>query len=576
MKIRILFLFFFVVLHYLVLLGSSYPETRLNEMTSGKELQIKTVQDAEAFLSKAGKIEESNPAASEIISRAVRLFALKTNNPLLRIRAQLRIATLLFNSTKYAESLKVAYQVKELAESLDADYELGCYYEILGKIQISTADYEESLKNLYLALNYFDKLESTEGRGSVLNSIGVVFFRQGDLGKAMSYYTQAEAISILTRDTNLMGRILNNIGGVLLKRHDIPDAMVKFNESLILLLKCGMNLKAGILQMNLGSLYRQAGEKDKSIESYLKAMALFEEFDNYYHQGLCCINLSIYYETAGDHENWLNYLRKASLIGDKYGFKGVQLEATAGLQDYFEKHRDFDSAYHYAVMNAQIKQRIDNEKSDSRLSVAEIQYQFDKKNSEETIKQQRRNIAMLVILTTLIILILIAVLMITRQRQKAQVEALEKKGLSDELEFKNREIALQVMNLMKRNEFIIETSRRLMDISPEQQPNEMKTEVIRIAKSLQDQTDKEIWDEFELRFKQVHTGFYERLLVKFPDLTPNELKMCGLLRLNLTTKEMSELTGQRREAIEMARFRLRKHLGLNDPQINLVTFLGKI
>jgi hypothetical protein len=119
-------------------------------------------------------------------------------------------------------------------------------------------------------------------------------------------------------------------------------------------------------------------------------------------------------------------------------------------------------------------------------------------------------------------------------------------------------------------------SHRLLNIDVNQQPEEIREEVIKIAKSLKDQTDKEIWEEFELRFKQVHSGFYERLLEKFPDLTPNELKMCGLLRLNLTTKEMSELTGQQRGAIEMARFRLRKHLGLTDPQVNLVTFLGKI
>lgn len=576
MKIQHQLLTFCIVLINLVLYRPNNADAATKVLNDRKEKQITTVQDAETQLLKARKIEESDPEVSEILSREVRLFAVKTNNPLLRIQAQLQLATLLINSTHYAEALKVALQVRELAENLDAEYELGCYYEILGKIQISTGDYGESLKNLYLALNYFDNLENSEGRGSVLNSIGVVFFRQDDLGKAMSYYTQAAAISILTRDTLLKCRVLNNMGGVLLKRNDIASAMKKFKESLDFQLKSGMNLKAGITQMNLGILYRHMGQSDKSIESFLNAMVLFEQFDNYYHQALCCINLSIYYETVGDDSMWLSYLRKASLIGDKYGFKGAQLEATDGLRDYFEKHNVIDSAYHYAVMNANIKQRIDNEKSASRLSVAEIQYQFDRKDAEQTIKHQRRNIAMLIILTALITLILIALLMITRQRQNAKVEALEKKGLTDELEFKNRELALQVMNLMKRNEFIIDTSHRMMNINVEQPPEDIKEEVIKIAKSLQDQTEKEIWEEFELRFKQVHSGFYERLLESFPELTPNELKMCGLLRLNLTTKEISELTGQRREAIEMARFRLRKHLGLNDPQINLVTFLGKI
>jgi len=177
---------------------------------------------------------------------------------------------------------------------------------------------------------------------------------------------------------------------------------------------------------------------------------------------------------------------------------------------------------------------------------------------------------------TLIAIIVIFILIISRQRQKTKTIALEQKNLKDEIEFKNKELTLNVMNLLKRNEFIIGTSRRLLDIKPDQQPENVKEEVIRIAKSLQEETDKETWEEFELRFKQVHSGFYDRLLSNFPELTPNELKMCGLLRLNLTTKEISELTGQRRETIEMARFRLRKHLGLTDSQVNLVTFLSKI
>jgi hypothetical protein len=217
------------------------------------------------------------------------------------------------------------------------------------------------------------------------------------------------------------------------------------------------------------------------------------------------------------------------------------------------------------------------------ISLLDIQRQHDLKtrqieveNEKITLASHRKNayIAILAIISVLLILISMVIIYFLRLRQRAI--SLEKAELDNTLEFKNRELALQVINLMKRNEFIIEASRRLIDIKSEQKPEDMKTEVIKIAKSLQDQTDKEIWEEFELRFKQVHSGFYERLLEKFPDLTPNELKMCGLLRLNLTTKEMSELTGQRKEAIEMARFRLRKHLELNDPQINLVNFLGKI
>jgi tetratricopeptide (TPR) repeat protein len=363
-------------------------------MTADRPMQIGTSGEAESILLRARRIEESDPVMSEMLVREVRLFALKTNNPVLRVRAQYQLSILLINSTRYADALKGIMQVKELTEKLGNAHELGGYYEILGKIQISTGDYSESLKSLYLALNYFDEAKDPTGRGNVLNAIGVVFFRQGELDKALDYYTRAAAISILHKDSVLMGRVWNNLGGVLLTRGCIPQAMAKFRESLNLQLQSGMNLKLGIILMNLGNLYRQTGQMDQSIESLMKALTLFEQYDNYLHQAICCINISVYYESTGDDVKWLEYLRRASRIGDHYGFKGVQLDAADGLQHYFEKHGAFDSAYRYSVLKADVKQRIDSEKSASRLSVAEIQYQFDKKNAEQEIRQQRGAIEM--------------------------------------------------------------------------------------------------------------------------------------------------------------------------------------
>jgi DNA-binding CsgD family transcriptional regulator len=64
--------------------------------------------------------------------------------------------------------------------------------------------------------------------------------------------------------------------------------------------------------------------------------------------------------------------------------------------------------------------------------------------------------------------------------------------------------------------------------------------------------------------------------MKYPDLTQSELKLCAFLRLNMSTKEISELTGQRILTIDHARYRLRKKLGISNSEINLVTFLSQI
>lgn len=83
------------------------------------------------------------------------------------------------------------------------------------------------------------------------------------------------------------------------------------------------------------------------------------------------------------------------------------------------------------------------------------------------------------------------------------------------------------------------------------------------------------WEDFEIRFQQVYTGFYKKLNTDYPDLTPNELRLCAFFRLNMTTKEIAAITYQSANSIVVARYRLRKKLGMEKEE-NLVSFLSKI
>lgn len=85
-----------------------------------------------------------------------------------------------------------------------------------------------------------------------------------------------------------------------------------------------------------------------------------------------------------------------------------------------------------------------------------------------------------------------------------------------------------------------------------------------------------VWEEFEYVFVQVHPDFFETLGTRFPDLTPNEKRLSALLRLNLSTKDISNITHQSVHSITVARTRLRKKLGLSNTNENLVTFLCQL
>lgn len=82
----------------------------------------------------------------------------------------------------------------------------------------------------------------------------------------------------------------------------------------------------------------------------------------------------------------------------------------------------------------------------------------------------------------------------------------------------------------------------------------------------------QIWSDFESRFESAFDSFYKRLLEKFPALTPNERKLCALLRSGLSSKDIAILTFQNPQSVDVARYRLRKKLNLTNEE-NLTDFL---
>jgi DNA-binding CsgD family transcriptional regulator len=68
------------------------------------------------------------------------------------------------------------------------------------------------------------------------------------------------------------------------------------------------------------------------------------------------------------------------------------------------------------------------------------------------------------------------------------------------------------------------------------------------------------WKKFETEFTAVHPEFARKLHKQFPKLTPTEMKMCSLLRLNLRSQEIARLLNLAERSVETHRFNIRRKL----------------
>ena len=80
----------------------------------------------------------------------------------------------------------------------------------------------------------------------------------------------------------------------------------------------------------------------------------------------------------------------------------------------------------------------------------------------------------------------------------------------------------------------------------------------------QELRSEDYWEEFNLYFNQVDRSFVQNLIEQHPSLTQNDIRLCTLLRINLSTKEIASLLNVSTRAVEQSRYRLKKRLDLGN------------
>jgi DNA-binding CsgD family transcriptional regulator len=152
---------------------------------------------------------------------------------------------------------------------------------------------------------------------------------------------------------------------------------------------------------------------------------------------------------------------------------------------------------------------------------------------------------------------------------------LEQQHLEMNLNFKQKEMENLALYIMQKNEFLEQIKNDLGILKKTSDPESLtkiKTISLKITQSLRKNKDLE---KLQDRIDQVHSDFLENLSKKYPDLTEKEKRLCALLKLNFSSKEISSLNNISENAVMMARYRLRKKMNVSSDE-NLVEFFQKM
>lgn len=161
----------------------------------------------------------------------------------------------------------------------------------------------------------------------------------------------------------------------------------------------------------------------------------------------------------------------------------------------------------------------------------------------------------------------------TIQQNQQEINQLKNEKMELELEHKKRALVSSTLLLVQKNETLSEIKEELNKIKKETKNKSSQPKIDKLIHKLQqNEILDEGWEQFMLHFNELHGDFLKRIKQAYPALTPKDLKLCGYLRMNLSTKEIASLMNVSIRGVEASRYRIRKKCALESGH-NLTEFL---
>lgn len=306
-----------------------------------------------------------------------------------------------------------------------------------------------------------------------------------------------------------------------------------------------------LLKTYMGDTYIALNDMEKAEQSYRDALQISTTFNSHKDfSPLIHQRLSNLYLERGDYLEAYNQLKAEKMLDAAYF--------------------DSRSANNRPLLEIQDAYRAEQERITELLQ--------EKRLTELEHKSSLWLLQRIILVVSILFVILISILYFNYVRSKHRTEKqmikrereLEIQKVNELIEMKNKELAASTLKLIQKDEFLSNLKEKLAQQNGDLSARNVK-QIVRSINSSSSQN----WEEFEARFIAVNQDFYQRLEVKFPKLTQGDKRLCALIKLDFSSKDMAKLMGISVESVHTNRYRLRKKLDL-ERDINLTEFIATL
>ena len=447
-------------------------------------------------------------------------------------------------------------------------------------------NFDLSIKNLYDAQRYINPANKRQ-TAQLYSLMGRVYSKLGDYNKGIELNDKATSIFKSLGDSASVAGCYNERGVM----HYLLDEFVvaeKFLQRALTINRAQRNLKE--IATNLNNLCLYQGDTEKKLSLIQEAIAINKNLDAQWSLGENYNNMGKQYYFGEQYSKALEALQKAyeyahnigakELICDNYEYSSW---VYAAIGDYKQAYTRLSQMYALSkeLQSSNKLRNIEQEISYKRYQ--DQKYATEMQEQTYKIELLKRNLWFLGSVLVLGLAFSIFLYKWYKRRKGLQLiearyqlelsqrelselklhqQELELQNIQNALDSSQQEVTSFAVFLRSRNE-LLDKIREMIKEGYKMDNQALISHLKKVnAYISQYQSGDKTNNALLLNIEDKSKEFIERLTKEHPNLTQGEKYLATMLRVNLSTKEISMISGNSPKTINMNRYRLRKALNL--------------
>lgn len=503
----------------------------------------------------------------------------------------------------YQNYLKAIEIYEEIGEANTIETLVG-----LGTVCFNSGQYAESIGYFDRALKIADELGDVKEEARLYNNIASVYYSQENFERSLEFVNMALDINRKNGNKHRVAVNLNNLGNIYVALKDYSKARKLYTEAYEIEKTLGNKPGMAMKLANIATVYQNSSDFDKSLEYCERALEIFESQEIKRGAAFVSNKMGKLYLQQRNFIKAKQFLDKAELYINEINDPELIVQNSYDYTTYYYELKDYKRAVDHSFIYSSYKDTVYNKDKSRTIAEIEAKYELIQKENELVVKSEEIKVLATkkrldrlkyqALIVGMIIFIVTGLFMFFRQKQRAiqdrvifqkdkeiakaktdLVEAslynsnLEMQKLEIDIRHKNAELTNFALHIVQKNELLNELKTQLKTFKPvgDQNPNVNMINDLKMRINQHLNSTSGDAETFQLKVDKTNRDFMDKLTTRYPDLTSNEKRLCSLLRINLSSKEIASLNNTSYKAVEMARYRLRKKLMI-DANDNLNEF----